>query len=66
MKMWNAIKRLSRDEQGAEMAEKILVISAVVLPLLALLIYFRDDIMQWVGDTVTDVKGDAQNYNATY
>jgi len=43
-----AAGRLHRDEGGAEGLEKLLIIAALVLPLLGLLIWFRDDIEQWV------------------
>lgn len=44
-----ALARLHRDEQGAEGLEKLLIIAAVVLPLLGLLIWYRDDIGKWLG-----------------
>jgi len=39
---------LHRDERGAEGLEKLLIIAAIVLPLLGLLILFRDKIRDWV------------------
>lgn len=42
--------RLHRDERGAEGLEKLLIIAAVVLPLLGLLIYFRNVIGEWLND----------------
>ena len=44
------LARLHRDEQGAEGLEKLLIVAAVVLPLLGLLIWFRDDIGRWVSN----------------
>jgi len=51
------LKRLHRDERGAEGLEKLLIIAAVALPLLGLLIFFRDTIMEWVGGKAEDVIG---------
>lgn len=54
------LKRLYKDEQGAEGLEKILIIAAVALPLLGLLIYFRDYISEWLGTEVSEVTSDGQ------
>jgi Flp pilus assembly pilin Flp len=51
------LKRLHRDERGAEGLEKILIVCAVVLPLLGVLIYFRDEIMKWVKDLWEKARG---------
>lgn len=42
------LKRLHRDERGAEGLEKLLIVAAIILPLLGLLIYFRNEITTWV------------------
>lgn len=42
------LKRLHRDQRGAEGLEKLLIIAAIVLPLLGLLIYFSKDLMSRV------------------
>ncbi len=52
----NALKKLHRDERGAEGLEKLLIIAAIVLPLLGLLIYARNWINEWVGSEVDEVK----------
>ena len=54
------LKRLHKDDRGAEGLEKLLIIAVIVLPLLGLLIWFRDDIAEWVGGLWTRIKGDAQ------
>ena len=46
--LWDALKRLHADERGAEGLEKLLIIAAIVLPLLGLLIIFRNEIKEWV------------------
>ena len=43
-----AVTRLHRDERGAEGLEKLLIIGAIVLPLLLLLIIFREALWNWV------------------
>jgi len=61
MKMWTLLKRLHRDERGAEGLEKLLIIAAIVLPLLGLLIIFRNEIKTWVVDIWKQAKGDAES-----
>jgi len=48
--------RLHRDERGAEGLEKLLIICAIVLPLLGVLIIFRDRISEWVTEVWSEVK----------
>ena len=59
--MWTAVRqfaaRLYRDERGAEGFEKLLIIAAVVLPLLGILIFFRDDILTWITGVWQDTTG---------
>ncbi|MBN2584236.1 MAG: hypothetical protein JXL80_14330 [Planctomycetes bacterium] len=42
--------RLHRDEQGAEGLEKLLIIAAFILPLLGLLMIYKEKISVWVND----------------
>jgi len=58
-RMWNQVKRLHRDERGAEGLEKLLIVAAIVLPLLGLLIIFRNEIKDWVVEIWKQAKGDA-------
>lgn len=53
------VTRLHRDEKGAEGLEKLLIVGAIVLPLLGVLIIFRDKISEWVSDKWGDVQSDA-------
>jgi Flp pilus assembly pilin Flp len=54
------LKRLHRDERGAEGLEKLLIIAAVVLPLLGLLIIFRNEIREWVTQIWRDARDEAE------
>jgi Flp pilus assembly pilin Flp len=47
-RVMNSLKRLPGDERGSEGLEKLLIIAAIVLPLLGLLIIFRDAVKDWV------------------
>lgn len=49
--------RLHRGEQGAEGVEKLLLILVIVLPLLGVLIFFRDSISEWVTSKWNDIAG---------
>jgi Flp pilus assembly pilin Flp len=59
--MWTSLKRLHADERGAEGLEKLLIVAAIVLPLLGLLIIFRNEIKTWVVDIWKQAKGDAES-----
>ena len=58
-KMIDQLRRLHRSEQGAEGLEKLLIVGAVVLPLLAVLVIFRNKISEWVSESWNTVKSDA-------
>ena len=51
------VEALHTDEQGADMVEYVLIVAAVALPLLAVLIWFWQDISKWVGEVYADIKG---------
>ncbi len=59
-RMWNALKAIHRDEQGIQGLELLLIVAAVVLPLLGLLIVFRNELWNWVkeiwGTTLSEGK----------
>ena len=52
----NRLRSLHRDEQGADMVEYILIIAAIALPLLAVILWFRNDIAEWLGEQWEDIK----------
>lgn len=58
-----ALRRFDRDEAGAEGLEKLLILAAIALPLLGLLIWFKDDLVQWVKD-VWGVERERSNQKA--
>ena len=55
--------RFWHDERGAEGLEKLLIVAAIVLPLLGLLIFFRNEIGEWVTDMWGDVRDDADDFD---
>lgn len=57
--MKNLLRRLHADEQGANMVEYVLVVAAITLPILALVIIFRDKIFETVNGWWESIKGDA-------
>ena len=54
------LKTLHRDERGAEGLEKLLIVAAIVLPLLGLLILFRQSLGDWVVGEWDDVRDSAE------
>jgi len=65
-RVMRSLKRLHRDERGAEGLEKLLIIAAIVLPLLGLLIIFREEIKTWVVEIWKTAKGDATANQGDY
>jgi len=65
-KMLALIKTLHSDDRGAEGLEKLLIIGAIVLPLLALLMVFRGKITDWLQSSWTDVQDDAETYDPDF
>jgi Flp pilus assembly pilin Flp len=53
------LARLHRDEQGAEAVEKLLLVAMIVLPLLGVIIYFRDKLTDFVSQKWQDITGRA-------
>jgi len=59
-RVWESLKRLERDETGAQGLEILLIVAAVVLPLLGLLIIFRNEIREWVVGIWEKARGEAE------
>jgi len=45
--------------------EKLLILAAIVLPLLGVLIWFRNDIKEWVSGLWQQQKGESQDWDNT-
>ena len=52
------VRRLIREEQGAEGMEKLLIVALIVLPLLGLLIIFKNSVWEWAVNRWNTVEGD--------
>ena len=55
-----ALRRLHNDQRGAEGLEKLLIIGAIVIPLLGVLIFFRNEISEWVEGLWESIRGEAE------
>jgi Flp pilus assembly pilin Flp len=51
-----SLRRLHRDEVGSQGLEQLLILAAVTLPLLGLLIIFRNELRDWVVQVWKDVR----------
>ena len=56
---WQQVKRLDRDEGGADMVEYILLVAVIALPLLAVIIIYRNKIGDLLSDMFSDVEENA-------
>lgn len=61
-RLLNAMQRLHADEGGAEGLEKLLIVGAIVLPLLGLLIFFRNELRDWVEGLWQTVSGQGTDW----
>ena len=62
---WAMLKRLHADERGAEGLEKLLIIAAIVLPLLGILLIFKDAVIGWASDAWEKIVGQSQTADPT-
>ena len=60
----NNLLELWNDDQGAEGLEKVLIIAAIALPLLAVLLFFSGEIREWVSENWESVQGTSSDENA--
>ena len=65
-KVWESLKRLERDETGAQGLELLLIVAAIVLPLLGLLIIFRNEIREWVVAIWERVRGESEKNESDF
>lgn len=54
------LKKLHKDEGGADMIEYVLIFAAVALPILAIILFFRNEIYEWAKDMWEGLKSDAE------
>ena len=63
--MWTtvktALKALQEDQQGADTVEYVLIVAAIALPLLGVMVFFWDDIKEWVFEKTDQLKEDVDN-----
>ena len=64
--LWNRLKQLERDETGAQGLEVLLIIAAIVLPLLGLLIIFRNEIREWVVGIWEKARGESEKNESDF
>ena len=55
------LRAFHRDEGGMEGLEKLLIIAAITLPLLGLLIVFRNELWEWVRGLWSSTLQEGQN-----
>ena len=56
----SAVLSVHRNEQGAEGIEKLLILAAIALPLLGLLLFFRNELWGWVEGIWENVRGEGE------
>jgi Flp pilus assembly pilin Flp len=57
-KLKTMMGRMHRDEKGADLVEYVLIIAAVALPVLGIVIWFKDEIGEWIGESYDQVRED--------
>ena len=64
--LWDRLKQLERDETGSQGLEMLLIIAAIVLPLLGLLIIFRNEIREWVVEIWKKIREEADKNESDF
>jgi Flp pilus assembly pilin Flp len=64
--LWDRLKRLERDETGSQGLEMLLIIAAIMLPLLGLLIIFRNEVREWVVEIWKKIIGEAKKNESDF
>ncbi|MEI7766490.1 MAG: Flp family type IVb pilin [Phycisphaerae bacterium] len=52
----NLLKRLHNDERGAVSVEQILLLALIFLPIIILLVIFKNKIVGWFQQSTTDLE----------
>jgi len=55
------LKKLHTDQQGADLIEYVLIIAAIALPVLLLIIFFKDDLKAWIVEEYEEVKDNSDS-----
>lgn len=56
MNLLNELNRCMKDEQGAEKVEFVLIIAAITLPLIGIVLYYKDAMVRWMNESWGDVR----------
>jgi len=64
--LWDRLERLERDETGSQGLEILLIIAAIMLPLLGLLIIFRNEVRDWVMDIWGKIRREADKNESDF
>ena len=59
------LRALHKDEQGADMLEYILILAAIVVPILGLVLWFRNEIYTWAVEKWREITGKAEDLSET-
>ena len=59
-----ALVRLYECDRGAEGLEKLLIVGAIVLPLLGVLVFFRNELKDWVTEIWDERRDQADDFDA--
>ena len=59
------LARLHHDQRGAVKLEYLLIIAAISLPLLGVIMWYRDDISRWLGATWDEYRTPGQAHPVT-
>ncbi|MBT3278911.1 MAG: Flp family type IVb pilin [Phycisphaerales bacterium] len=54
--MKSLLKKLHKDEQGADLLEYILILALIALPVVALVLFFKSEITTWFMNLFNDYK----------
>ena len=55
-KILKRLKKFHADDQGADLIEYVLIMAAIALPVLILVIYYKGEISDWLGESWEDVR----------
>jgi Flp pilus assembly pilin Flp len=62
--MMSWIRRLHRDERG-DAIQVVIIVALIIIPLVMVLIYFGDQIQQWLSDAFQQLTGKKSEIKTT-